>query len=383
MRLLHVTGCYLPAREWGGVPNAVAAMAGALSQAAVDVEVWTTTQRSSRTYPVIPAGGRCLDGVRVRYFRSMASLGRAFLAPGLVPALWRHVSEFDAVHIHMLWTAAGMAAARTCQVLGIPYFYTLHGALTPEALAQHKLEKAMFLAVTERRNVLRARLLHFTFEAERAAAPPWARQVRSVVVPNAIDPAPFLALGASEARARSFTVLLLGRIHPLKGFDVLIPAMREVIDREPRARLVIAGPDEGGFLAQVKSAVAANHLTEHVEFPGLLDVAGRARALEAAAVLVAPSLSENFCFSVAEGMASGLPVVVSDGVRIADEVSSAGAGLVVERGERALATALLRLLSSPGERAVMGARGRRLVAERFGPREVGNALRRAYAAALG
>ena len=383
MRVLHVTGCYPPAREWGGVPSAAAAMTRALSCSGVDVEVWSTTQRSSRALPPIASGARVVDGVPVTYFRSVHALGRAFLAPALVAALWRNAGEFDAVHVHMLWTAVGLAAARVCQRRGIPYFYTLHGALTPEALGERAREKRLFLAAAERRNLLRAALLHFTGEAERLAAPDWTRPIRSAVVPNALDPAPFLPLGASAERARSHTILMLARIHPLKGFDVLVPAMRQVVDAEPRARLVLAGPDEGGHLREVEARIAAAGLDAHVALPGLLDATARDRALEDAAVLVAPSVTENFCMSVAEGMAAALPVVVSDGVRMASEIAAAGAGLVVPREPGALAGALLRLLASPVERAQMGARGRQLVTERYTPGAVGAALRTAYEGALG
>jgi glycosyltransferase involved in cell wall biosynthesis len=383
LRVLHVAGCYLPAREWGGVPNAVASSVRALSDAGVNVEVWTTTQRSTRALPPIAPGARVIDGVTVRHFRSLDSFGRAFLAPALVAELWRHAGDFDAVHVHMLWTAVGLAAARICRQRGIPYFYTPHGALTPEALRERAFEKRMFLALAERRNILGAALLHFTVEAERAAAPPWVARMRSVVVPNALDVATFLARGNDEDRARSHTVLLLARIHPLKGFDILIPAMRRVVAAEPRARLVIAGPDEGGHLRHVKAAIDAAGLSAQVDLAGLLDPDGRARALDSAAVLVAPSVSENFCLSVAEAMAAGLPVVVSDKVRMAADVSAARAGIVVRRDPEELAAALVRLLASPAERAGMGARGRQLVAQRYHPAAVGSALRAAYEAALG
>lgn len=382
MRVLHVTGCYLPAREWGGVPAAVASTSAALSRSGVDVEVWTTTQRSRRELPPIAAGARIVDGVPVRYFPTVHALGRAFLAPGLPAALWREASRFDAVHVHMLWTAVGIAAARICQARGVPYFYTPHGALTPEALAQRAREKQLFLAITERRNLLRSSLMHFTFEAERASAPEWTGAVRSVVIPNPLDTSAFLPLGAGDRRASSHTIAMLARVHPLKGFDVLVPAMRLVVDSEPRARLVIAGPDEGGHLAHVRAAVMAAGLADHVDFPGLIDAGARARLLDEAAVLVAPSLTENFCLSVAESMAAGLPVVVSDGVRIAADVAAADAGLVVAREPRSLAAALLRLLAAPAERRAMGERGRRMVSERYDPLAVGAALRVAYTEAL-
>ncbi|MFY3742683.1 glycosyltransferase [Anaeromyxobacter sp. Red801] len=362
--------------------TAVEGMLHALAGAGVDVELFTTTQRSRSDLPAIASGRRDVDGVPVSYFRSVHRLGRAFYAPALGRALRAHAEAFDLVHLHMLWTAAGIVAARHCQARGIPYVVTLHGALNPWALRQRSLEKRVFLAVAERRSLERAAFLHFTTAAEQEETPAWVRMRPAVVVPDVVEAEQFLSLGDEADRARSFEVLLLSRIHPVKGFDLLVPAMKRVREHEPRARLVIAGPDEGGHRAVVERQVAEAGLQGAVTFTGLLDAQGRARALARAAVLAAPSHQENFGMSVAEGMAAGLPVVVSDRVNLAREVQRASAGEVVPLDAGALAEAILRLLRDPSRRTAMGAAGRRLVADRFSTTAVGRALRAAYASAL-
>jgi glycosyltransferase involved in cell wall biosynthesis len=353
-------------------------MVRALSGAGVEVAVATTTQRLGRNLPEIAAGRLDQDGVPVEYFRSVNAFGRAALAPGLASWLWHHVREFQMVHVHLLWSAPGMTAAAICRSRKVPYAISPHGALDPWALGQRAIEKRLFLAVAERRNLEEASLLHFTTRAERSVAPPWVRSLPAAVVPLAVDATPFLELGRDGSRNASREVLLLARVHPMKGFDILLPAMRSVVERVPGARLVVAGPDESGHLAVVRRAVRELGLEPHVTFTGHLEPDARSAALSRAAVMVAPSHRENFCLSIAEGMAAGLPVVVSEQVNVAEDIAASGAGLVVPREPERLAEALVRLLGDPLERERMGQAGRRLVKEQYSPSSVGHRLRQAY-----
>jgi glycosyltransferase involved in cell wall biosynthesis len=382
LRVLHVVGCYPPATEWGGASSAAAAMVEAVAGAGVEAEVFTTTQRGTRAHPRTPAGPGRHGSAAVTWFRSIHALGRGFVAPSMAPALWRRVGEFDVVHLHMMWTFPTIVAAWACRARGVPYVVSTHGALDPWALTQRALEKRLFLALAERENLRAAAAIHFTAEGERRTTPAWVQALPGVVVPNPVEAEPFLGLGLPTARAASREVLILGRVHPVKGFDVLLPAWRAVVAEEPAARLVVAGPDEGGYLARVRALAAELGVEGSVRFTGLLDAAGRAAALARAAVLVAPSYQENFGMAVAEAMAAGLPVVISDRVKIADEVASSGGGLVVPPEPRPLGDALLALLRDPGRRAAMGAAGRRLAVESFAPAAVGRGLRAAYEAAL-
>jgi glycosyltransferase involved in cell wall biosynthesis len=119
-----------------------------------------------------------------------------------------------------------------------------------------------------------------------------------------------------------------------------------------------------------------------VTFTGHVGAAERARLLANAALLVQPSYRENFGMAVAEAMAVGVPVVVSNRVNICDDIAAADAGLVVPREISPLARAIVTLLADPERRAQMGERGKRLVADRYAPAAVGPAMRRAYEEAL-
>ena len=88
-------------------------------------------------------------------------------------------------------------------------------------------------------------------------------------------------------------------------------------------------------------------------------------ALAAAEAFVLPSYSENFGIAVAEAMAAGLPVVVSDQVAMHRDIASAKAGLVVRCDVGDLTEALLRLLGDAALRDSLGRRGKALVATKY------------------
>ena len=367
MRVLHVCGIYLPATEWGGPTYAVANYAEALQAAGVECEVFTTTARGDRSLPPLEAGTRDVRGVPVTYFPAAAG-HQSFIAPAMAAALARRVREFDLVHTHMLWAFPGIVASRIAHVRDVPYIVTPHGSLDPWSLDQKKWMKRAFLLASENATLRRAALVHYTATAERDVVPASLRALPSVIVPNVIEPSDL------PRGPRSRDIVILGRIHLMKGFDILIPAMREVLARRD-ARLVIVGPDEGGYRAEVERMIADAGIGAAVTFTGHIDAEARTALLSTCALLVQPSYRENFGMAVAEAMALGVPVVVSDRVNICDDIASTGAGLVVPRDVAQLADAIVRVLDDP---RTMGEAGRRLVRERYAPDVVGPAMRAAY-----
>ena len=93
-------------------------------------------------------------------------------------------------------------------------------------------------------------------------------------------------------------------------------------------------------------------------------------------LLVLLSHRENFGMVVAEGMAAGLPVLISDQVGLAEEVKQAEAGRVVADDEHEAAQTWQALLTLPNLHA-MGARGQTLVSTHFDSEIVAAQMRNA------
>ena len=95
-------------------------------------------------------------------------------------------------------------------------------------------------------------------------------------------------------------------------------------------------------------------------------------------MMVLPSYTENFGQAVAEAMAAGTAVIISDCVNIWPEVEKAGAGIVVPCEAAQTAAALRRLLADPAATRDMGRRGRALASARFPWSAVGEQILRVY-----
>ncbi|RST31730.1 glycosyltransferase [Sphingomonas ginkgonis] len=153
----------------------------------------------------------------------------------------------------------------------------------------------------------------------------------------------------------------LGRLHPVKGYDVLIEALANLarggfVPPAPMA-LTIAG--DGGERSRLEAQLAAAGLTG-VGLPGFVtDAPGFLAGLH---LYLQPSRSEGFCIAAHEAMNAGLPVVGSAVGEIAATIEDGRSGLLVPPGDPiALAAALRHLLDDPASLAPLGAAARERV----------------------
>ena len=377
MRIAHVISYYRPALEWGGPVRSVAMLAQATARAGAEIEVLTTNARGDAALPQEPPGTREVSGVPVTYCQARGPR-RFFFSAELARELRRRLPRLDLVHIHGIWTYPALAAARVCERHGVPYVLSPRGSLDPWALRQKGWKKRGYMLLLERRTLRRAALLHFTSEDEHTTAPEEFRAQPHTVVPNCLDVDALLGLGREDAAPTVPEILILGRIHKMKGFDLLVPALRRLAERGRPVRLAVAGNDEGGYRKQVEELVREHRLEDRVRFLGEVEGEAKRDAFRRASLLVAPSHRENFGNAIAEAMAAGLAVVVSDRVGIAADIAEHGAGLVVPTDAAALADAIDRVLGDAPLRAEMGRRGRDLVRTRYSAAAVADAMLAAY-----
>lgn len=168
-------------------------------------------------------------------------------------------------------------------------------------------------------------------------------------------------------RIRPDSVLIVGRLLSTergKGHDELLECWPLVVERAPTARLVIAG--EGDDLERLRLKSRQLGVADRVMFCGYVSDATREAMLRRAALFAMPSRQEGFGLVYLEAMRAGVPCIgaVDDG---ASEVIVDGeTGYLVPQRDRAgLAIAIARLLNDAGERARLGAAGRRRIEQHF------------------
>jgi glycosyltransferase involved in cell wall biosynthesis len=397
VRVLFAAPGYKPAWRIGGPVVSVSSLAEELTRLGHEVSVYTTNANLDEDLDVRTDRPLQLDGVEVSYFRRSEPLRRWFphvpylskasgylYAPRMRAALDELVPTMDVVHTHLPFTYPTYAAAHAAFRHGKPLFYHQRGVFDPQRLRFRSLKKMLFIRAFERPIVRRAAGLFALTEAERESyrrlggidAPCW-------VVPNGIhlpggggedDAAELRTL---DVQRHQTLVLFLGRLHPIKGADVLLDAFLDVQGSLPDAVLVLAGPDEFGLEAEFRRRADTAGVQARVLFPGMVQGRLKAALLRRADLFCLPSVAEGFSMAVLEALAHSTAVLLSPGCNF-PAAEAAQAGRIVERTRKGVAAGLTDLLSDRGRLASMGAAGRRLVEREYTWRSVAERTLAAY-----
>lgn len=294
---------------------------------------------------------------------AVAALWRrpAVLAKTLV-ALFRALGELDEVRqfrpqwIHAHWaTYPSSAAMFLSRLTGVPWSFTAHAhdIYVEQQLLPRKLERAS-LAVT---------ISQFNVGWLRPWSGPDAAPLR--VVHCGIDPDDIAFEPADRERS---SVLSIGRLDPIKGFDVLLDAIALLRERGVACTVTIVG--EGPARAALEAQRAALALDGVVSFAGAQRQPEIRRALRATTVFSLPSVvapdgnRDGIPVALMEAMAAGAPVVTTAVSGIPELVRDGIEGDLVPPGDAvALADALQRQLAEP-ERRLRYARAARDKVER-------------------
>ena len=319
-------------------------------------------------------------------------------SPRFIPWLRKHHAEYDVVIVNGIWQFNSLGVRAALRGTATPYCLFTHGMLDPWFKRQYPLKhlkKWLYWPWAEYRCLRDAAAVFFTAEEERRLARQsfWLYRCNEVVVNYgtagpAGDPAAQRALFLAQFPAlRDRRILLfLGRLHEKKGCDLLLDAFAQIRAKNPAARdfhLVMAGPGEGAFAARIKARAEQLGIAGQVTWPGMLSGALKWGAFHAAEVFVLPSHQENFGISVAEALACGKPVLISNKINIWREIAEDGAGLV-EDDDLAGTIALLDRWTALDERGreAMAGRARSCFARRFEITQAAQSLEKALAGVI-
>jgi glycosyltransferase involved in cell wall biosynthesis len=198
------------------------------------------------------------------------------------------------------------------------------------------------------------------------------------LVPNGVDLDQF---SGRFSRPPGKKIVFLGRFHPQKGLDILLPAFAKVLTKHAQARLILIG--DGTEKPLVKRLISRLDLAAHVELPGQMTGKRLIKTLQTANIFVLPSRFEGQAISLLLAMAAELPVVAT---KVGDNqqlIKDGQTGYLVEpENINQLARALIDLLDSPRQAVKMGQAGRQLVKNQYTWDKISQKLINAYRQAL-
>lgn len=348
-RARHVA-LVLPTLGPGGAERVASSLASCWIEAGHEVGLITISSPESDAYPLGPAVRRiALDRLKV----SRNPVEGLLRASGRVLALRRALGELhpDVVisflqHTNVM-TLLAMAGRR------VPVFVCERSDPRQNLMGRQwaPLRRALYPWAAG-----------VVVQTEAVAA--WARAFcpRVHVIPNFVArPSRTANPGAEEGPK---TLVTLGRLERVKGFDLLIEAFARVCGRHGDWSLRILG--EGPERPRLEALLASLHLEDRVSLPGR--VPDPERHLSAAHAFALSSRYEGFPNALLEAMASGLPIVAFDCPSgPAEIVVHERNGLLVKPEDVAeLAAALDRLMTSAAERRRLGQSARE-IAVRLSP----------------
>lgn len=280
----------------------------------------------------------------------------------------------DLIHNHSLWMMPNVYPGQVAKRWGVPLVVSPHGTLTVWAMRSGSPIKRVFWPLVQKPALDAAACFHASTDHEYADIRRAGFRQPVAIIPWGIDIPSLPPKTPTIPR----TLLFLGRIHPVKGLDMLLPAWRAVQSRFPDWQLKIVGPDEGGHLAEMQ-ALAANLGLQRVLFAGPLLGAQKWQAYAQAEVFVLPTHSENFGVVVAEALAAVTPAVVTKGAPW-EGLEANSCGWWVDMSTDALVGALSKAMSrSPAELARMGGLGRDWMARDFAWARIAMEMAEVYA----
>ncbi len=294
----------------------------------------------------------------------------------LLPWLREYGGEYDHVIVNGIWQYLSLAAWRRYAGSSIPYYVFPHGMLDPwfkKTFPLKHLKKWLYWPWAEYRVLRDAAAVIFTSEEERLLAREsfWLYRAREKVSPLGVEASPISSNARSEFLSRypqlqnTRNFLFLGRLHPKKGCDILLDAFARLSSRESTS-LILAGPDQIGWEADLRRQVERLNLTSRVVLTGMLQGAMKQGALAIADAFVLPSHQENFGISVVEALAAGVPVLISNRVNIWREIDADCAGYVESDDLDGITHLLQRWIdTTPTERETMRQNARNCFEQRF------------------
>ena len=374
MKILHVAHFFYPCLSAGGVVNASYQIASKQADGN-DVKVYTSDSCKERLK--FPNGRYDVDvgGIKVDYFKNLSNrfkLATMLDTPLSAPfRIRKDIKNHEVIHIHEHRQTLAIFVSHFAGKNNIPYVVQAHGSVLP--FFQKESLKNLFDKVFGFRILHNASCVFALTEVEKEQYLKMGVEEDKIeIVPLGINLEEYENLPQKGSFRSRFNIaeddkliLFVGRIHEIKGLDLLVDAFNDLIDHngEVSIKLAIVGPDDG-YLSKLEEKINEYSLKENVIITGPLYKEEKQEALVDCDLFVMPSKYESFTTSGLEAMACGKPLVLTKNNHIHDWVDG-NVGIACGDDKDSLRKAIETVLFDDDLSAVYGAKGKELIKAKY------------------
>lgn len=298
--------------------------------------------------------------------------------PKLIPWLRENAPRFDAVIVDGIWQFHSLAVCIALSKSKVPYFVFTHGMLGPwfkHTYPLKHLKKWLYWPWADYWVLRKAKAVLFTCNEEKLLARQsfWLYTAKESVVglgtstpPDKSQAPEHLLLEKFPELINKRIILFVGRMHPIKGCKLLLKSFAQLAKKNNQLHLLMVGPDHDNEISILQDTANSLGIALRITWTGMLDGDMKWAAYHASEVFCLPSHHENFGVVVAEAMACGKPVLISNKVNIWREIETDNAGFIADDTVEGTTLNLQRWLDlSPEAYAIMSSQATTSFANRF------------------
>ena len=282
----------------------------------------------------------------------------------------------DLVHINCCWQPESALIQKWSKQEGFKTVLTPHGMLESWIISRNYwLKKLPALLLYQKNAVKNATMLHATAQTEKKNLLQLGYNKNIAVIPNGIEVG---EISIKNSWEKSKKILFLSRIHEKKGIEIFMDSLALIKNKIIDYQIIIAGEGNPNYLRELKQKAHSLNLDKIIVFKGGVYGPNKWLLFEEADFFVLPTYSENFGIVVAEALATGTPVITTNGTPW-QELNKEKCGwcidLTLEHLSRTLENAINKTAPELKE---MGVNGRRLVEENYEISSITNKLKKLY-----
>jgi glycosyltransferase involved in cell wall biosynthesis len=347
MRIVQICPFFYPVE--GGVEEHVLQISKQLRKMGYSITIFTSdSSRSGR----IKKRFENIEGLKVFRFTTIFSFGDfGKFWPGFVKKLIKE--DFDIVHVHSYRHLHTILAGFICKMKNKPCIITTHSPFHP-LHTRNLLSKTFVIAYDYFLKFFVDKFFSkvITITSFENNHFKHLLKKRVITIPNGIDERIFRKIKKAKylrlmkkfgISKKDKIILFVGRVHPTKGIEFLIKAMKEVKQNSWKAFIV--GPiQDKEYFEYLSKKIREYKISDKIFFTGFVTEEEKLILYDISKIFFLPSIYEPFGIVILEAFARGKPVIAvdSDGPRFL--IKHGENGFLVKYGDVENAAKYIRLL---------------------------------------